>query len=83
MTITKAIEMIQNLGKCELESIKIMTGEGSIENKMQLICKGKADYLGKILHEIEPETFPCEHPNKLRDIDPDGKPYCMGCNQDL
>lgn len=25
----------------------------------------------------------CKHPRKLHDIDPDGKPYCMGCNQDL
>ena len=25
----------------------------------------------------------CKHPKKLLDIDPDGKPYCMGCNQDL
>ena len=83
MTIEKAIEMIQNLRKCELESIKIMIGVGSIENKIQLICKGKADYLGKILHEIEPKIFPCEHPKKLRDIDPDGIIYCMICNQNL
>ena len=25
----------------------------------------------------------CKHPKKLLDIDPDGKPYCMRCNQDL
>lgn len=25
----------------------------------------------------------CRHPKKVRDIDPDGKSYCTGCNQDL
>jgi len=25
----------------------------------------------------------CKHPKKFRDIDPDGKPYCVGCNLDL
>ena len=25
----------------------------------------------------------CKHPKKFRDIDPDGKSYCVGCNLDL
>ena len=25
----------------------------------------------------------CKHPKKLRDVDPDGKLYCVGCNLDL
>ena len=52
------------------------------DKNMQLIGKGKADYLEQILHEIEPETYPCNHTKKLHDIS-DGQLYCMGCNQNL
>lgn len=38
----------------------------------------------KILQAIREEIQPkCKHPKKDRDIDPDGKPYCMACNMDL
>lgn len=83
MTIQKALEMIQNLHNCELQTQKIFKGNDSLENKIHLIAKGKADYLENILSELDPETFPCEHPNKLHDVDPDGNLYCMGCNQNL
>ncbi len=38
----------------------------------------------KILRLIREEIQPkCSHPKKLQDVDPDGNPYCMGCNLDL
>lgn len=79
MTIKKAIEMIQNLKKCELGTIEIFSGADKIESDMRLICKGKADYLERILVEIQPK---CQHPRKMRDKT-DGVWYCMNCNQDL
>ncbi len=80
MTVKKAIEMMQNLQKCELESIKIFFGNGKIDSDIRLICKGKADYLEKILKEIQPN---CKHPKKMRDRTQDGQWYCMACNMDL
>ncbi|EPA06171.1 hypothetical protein [Candidatus Nitrosarchaeum limnium] len=82
MTIEKAVAMIQNLRNAELETIKIVGYEDKITKDFSLIAKGKADYLGKILEEIEPETYPCSHPKKWHDIS-DGQLYCMGCNQNL
>jgi len=82
MALDKAVEMIQNLRNCELGSIGIIGGDYSVTKTMQLICKGKADYLEKILHEIEPKTYPCKHPKKSRDCC-DGQWYCMDCNENL
>jgi len=82
MTLGKAVQMIQNLRNCELGSIDIVCNDYPVTKTMQLICKGKADYLEKILHEIEPQTYPCSHPKKLHDFC-DGTWYCMECNQDL
>jgi len=82
MTVQKAVEMIQNLMNCELEAIKIFRGTEFFDKNMQLIAKGKADYLEQILHQIEPETYPCNHPKKWQDVC-DGQLYCTGCNQNL
>jgi len=82
MTLDKAVEMLQNLRNCELGSIDIIGNDHSVTKTMQLICKGKADYLEKILHEIEPQTYPCNHPEKSRDCC-GGQWYCMDCNLDL
>ena len=79
MTFKKAVEMIQNLKKCELEAIKIFSRYDKIESDMRSISKGKADYLERILVEIQPE---CKHPNNMRDK-ADGVWYCMNCNLDL
>ena len=81
-SLDKAVEMLQNLRNCELGSIDIFDGNDSITKKMQLICKGKADYLEKILHEIEPQTYPCECPENMNDTCA-GQKYCMSCNRDL
>ncbi len=66
MTIEKAIEMIQNLRNAELETIKIVGKNDKITKYISSIAKGKADYLGKILEEIEPKTYPCLHPKMAR-----------------
>ena len=79
MTLKKAIEMIQNLRTCELGSIEIFSGYDKIESDMRLVCKGKADYLQRILEEIQPN---CKHPKKMRDKASEIW-YCMNCNQDL
>ena len=79
MTVKKAIEMIQNLNNCELEASKIFSGYDKIESDMRSISKGIADYLEKILGEIQPK---CKHPKKMRDK-ADGVWYCMNCNMDL
>ena len=79
MTVKKAIEMIENLRKCEEEASKIFSGDGEIEAKMRSISLGKADYLGKILGEIQPK---CKHPKKMRDKAGEVW-YCMNCNLDL
>lgn len=49
---------------------------------MTRVCQGKVDYLEKILHEIEPETYHCKPPKKWNDIS-GGQLYCTGCNQNL
>ncbi len=77
MALDKAVEMIQNLRNCELGSIDIVGNDYSITKTMQLICKGKADDLEKILHEIKPQTYPCDHPRKLHDFCNE-QWYCMG-----
>ena len=82
MTIEKAVEMLQNLRNAELETVKIFGENDNICKTMTRVCQGKADYLEKILHEIEPETYPCTHPKKWNDIS-DGQLYCTGCNQNL
>lgn len=82
MTLNKAVEMLQNLRNCELGSIGIVGNDYSITKTMQLICKGKANYLEKILQEIEPQTYPCDHPKDMHDYC-DGQMYCMNCNQNL
>ena len=79
MTLKIGIDMIQNLKKCELEAIKIFSGYDKIESDMRLIGKGKADYLERILAEIQPK---CKHPTNMRDK-ADGVWYCMNCNLDL
>ena len=79
MTLKKAIDMIQNLKKCELEAIKIFSGFDKIDSDMRSISKGKADYLEKILGEIQTK---CNHPKKMRDK-AKGVWYCMNCNMDL
>ena len=79
MTVKKAIEMIQNLRSCELEAIRIFSGYDKIESDMQLISKGIADYLQRILEEIQ---LKCKHLKNMRDK-ADGIWYCMNCNQDL
>lgn len=82
MTVVKAIEMLQNLRNCELESLKIFNGSESIQQNMRIISQAKATHLEKILHELEPQTYPCDHPKIWHDIS-DGQLYCMGCNQNL
>lgn len=82
MSIEKAIEMIQNLRNAELETVKIFSASDNVDKNMQLISKGKADYLEQILHEIEPKTYPCTHPKMWQDIS-EGQLYCTGCNQNL
>lgn len=82
MTIEKAIEMIQNLRNAELETIKIVGDRDKITKDISLIAKGKAEYLGNILEEIEPEIHTCSHPKKWHDVS-DGQLYCIGCNQNL
>lgn len=82
MTIEKAVEMLQNLRNAELQTIKIFGSSDTICTNVCLVARGKADYLNKILEEIEPETYPCMHPKKWNDVS-DGQLYCMGCNQNL
>jgi len=82
MTTEKAVEMLQNLRNAELETIKIFGKSDNICNTMTRVSQGKADYLEKILHEIEPQTHPCLHPKKWHDVS-DEQLYCMGCNQNL
>ena len=79
MTLKKAIEMIQNLKNCELVATTIFSGYDKIDSDMRSISIGKADYLEKILSEIQPT---CKHPKNMRDK-ADGIWYCMNCNQDL
>jgi len=74
--------MLQKLRQCELGSIDISGNSDSISKTMQLICKGKADFIEEILHELEPETYPCNHPENMNQICA-GQKYCMSCNQDL
>lgn len=44
------------------------------------MIKHEMEWLKILKKEIAPN---CKHPKKLRDVDPDGNPYCMGCNLDL
>jgi len=80
MTVKKAIEMIENLRRCEEEAIKIFSENGEIEAKVRSISLGKIRYLENILREIQPK---CKHPKKMRDKTADGQWYCMNCNLDL
>lgn len=82
MTLENAIKMLQNLRNYELHTIKIFDGSESIQKNMQIISKAKADHLEKILHELEPQTYPCNHPKIWHDVS-DEQLYCMGCNQNL
>ena len=82
MTREKAVKMLQNLRNCELGTIQIFGNDTTISQNMQLVAKGKANYLDQILHEIEPQTYPCSHPKIWNDVC-DGQLYCMGCNQDI
>jgi len=80
MTIKKAIEMLQNLRNAELETIKIFGESNNICNTMTRVSQGKADYLEKILHEIEPKTYPCSHPKKCMSVDEKNIPKGAGPN---
>lgn len=44
------------------------------------LMQDEIDSLQIVRKQLVPD---CKHPKKLRDIDPDGMPYCTGCNQDL
>jgi len=79
MTLKKAIDMIRNLNNCELAATKIFSGHDKIDSDMRSISKGKADYLERILSEIQPK---CKHTKNMRDKAGEIW-YCMNCNQDL
>lgn len=96
MTIKNAINMIRNLRDCELVAVKLFSERrfGSTHSTDQImgntarIAQGKADYLGKILAELETVKMlrlakKCNHPTKDHDVTSDGQKYCMNCNSDL
>jgi len=82
MSKEKAIEMLQNLRNSELYSVKLFSDNDPMQKDIKLISQAKVNYLEKILHELEPETYPCNHPREFHDICK-GQLYCVGCNQDL
>jgi hypothetical protein len=88
--------MIQTLRDCEIQAGRIF-GDNPFDDKfspdrirksMAEILQGKADYLAKILsdlQEVRQQRLPkkCRHPKKGHDITVDGQKYCMNCNVDL
>ncbi len=96
MTIKNAIKMIENLRDCEVQTIKIFD-ESSYDDRysvdrirkgMARVSQGKADYLAKILSELQTvkmQRLPkkCNHPKKDQDVTSDGQRYCINCNANL
>lgn len=96
MTLKNAIKMIQNLRDSEVFAVKSFADEpfdekyavDRIRKDMATISQGKADYLAKILAELQTvkmQRLPkkCNHPKKDQDVTADGQRYCMNCNADL
>jgi len=96
MTLKDAIKMIRNLRDCEVQTVKIFNEEpyderysaDRIRKGMARVSQGKADYLAKILSELQTIKIQrlskkCSHPKKDQDVTSDGQRYCMNCNADL
>ena len=47
--------MLQNLRNSELYSAKLFNDDDPMQKDIKLISQAKANYLEKILHELEPE----------------------------
>ncbi|MGC1709517.1 MAG: hypothetical protein WA799_06935 [Nitrosotalea sp.] len=59
-------------------------GDGKILKDIILLISGCMQDEINSLQMVRKQLVPkCKHPKKFRDIDPDGKPYCVGCNLDL
>jgi hypothetical protein len=88
--------MIETLRDCEIFTVKTLSVEpfddkystDRIMDTSARIAQGKADYLGKVLAELEAVkmqrlTKKCRHPKKDYDVTSDGQKYCMNCNANL
>ncbi|HYL66176.1 MAG TPA: hypothetical protein VEU72_03385 [Nitrosopumilaceae archaeon] len=91
MTSKKAIEILDDFMKYKIKCsdsfaalsqkcYMIPGGVSGVAKQLENLNRGEFEILTSIRDEIQ---IQCSHPKKFRDIDPDGKPYCVGCNQDL
>lgn len=91
MTVKQAIKLLDMLIKSDrnivdrlLDSKKPWNTEFDNIRRLAKSFADLAEQDMQILTEIKNElVVKCSHPKKLRDIDPNGKPYCTACNQDL
>lgn len=91
MTIKKAVKMLD--GFIEYKS-KCRDAYGELRRKWEtnplglyVIAKQLENLNGSELELLvymkKQIVTTCKHPKKFRDIDPEGKLYCVGCNQNL
>lgn len=92
MTITNAIHVIEKWIEKKSQAKKDFLDPDKTWNNSELaslhelahrlasLMNTEIDLLEIIKQELSIE---CKHPKKFRDVDPEGKTYCVGCNQDL
>jgi len=92
MTIKKTIQLLDYLieKKTERKSDFLnqkhswnQTDEKILKDAVSIVSRLMQDEIDS-LEMVRKQLFPkCRHPKKFRDIDPEGKLYCVGCNLDL
>lgn len=91
MTLQKALLFLDTLLQKEIKLHDILVNPKKSWNERQdnihdlvvsfaEMSQQNADILRLIQKNLQVK---CSHPKKLRDVDPNGKLYCVGCNQDL
>jgi len=90
MTIQKAIQILDWILNNKIKTINEFYKPGIIDAKYDLsenlyrtLLKVAETDVYNLQAVKEQLVSKCKHPKKFRDIDPDSKLYCVGCNQDL
>jgi len=91
MTIKKAIKMLDAFIEYKSKAREVYSelchqwytnpnGLYRIAKQLENLNGSERELLVRLKEQIMTK---CRHPKKMRDIGPDGKAYCVACNQDL